>query len=597
MLTRLTVRNFKRFGEVSIDLDSPVLFVGPNNSGKTTALQALALWDLGIRRWNEKRYGTETPAERPGVTVNRRDLLAVPTQNAKQLWRNLRVRNVRREDGRQRTDNIRIEVVVEGESEGACWTAGLEFDYANEESLYCRPLRRKPDGAERMPVPDPAGSIRVAYLPPMSGLAANELRLEPGGVSVRLGEGRTAEVLRNLCFRISEEQPEEWRRLVSRIEQSFGARLDSPRHLAERGEISMSYEERGVRFDITASGRGLQQTTLLLAHLALNKGSVLVLDEPDAHLEILRQRRLYDLLVRTADESGSQIIAATHSEVLLGEAAGRDTIVAFVGRPHRIADQGSQLLKALRDIGYSDYETARKTGFVLYVEGTTDQAVLRALAERVGHPEAAAALEAAFVQPVGNQPTKALHHFHGLREALPQLRAGALFDRLPQELPEMGDMAAWTWKRREIENYLCSEGTLLAWADAGKPKGGGPPNLFAQGGGERRRRAMVEAIRRVRSAARILRPGLDPASSDAKASDDWLEPVFHEYFALLGEPNRMPKKRFHELAAHIPDADLDPEIREKLDLLADAATPPEKSMTGEEGEETAAMPKAVGLRA
>ena len=42
MLTRLTVRNFKRFEEVVIDLDSPVLFIGPNNSGKTTALQALA---------------------------------------------------------------------------------------------------------------------------------------------------------------------------------------------------------------------------------------------------------------------------------------------------------------------------------------------------------------------------------------------------------------------------------------------------------------------------------------------------------------------------------------------------------------------------
>jgi hypothetical protein len=34
----------------------------------------------------------------------------------------------------------------------------------------------------------------------MSGLAANETRLDPGAISVRLGEGRTAEVLRNLCY-------------------------------------------------------------------------------------------------------------------------------------------------------------------------------------------------------------------------------------------------------------------------------------------------------------------------------------------------------------------------------------------------------------
>ena len=57
MLTRLTVRNFKRFGEVEVELGNPVVFIGPNNSGKTSAMQALALWDVGVKRWNEKRAG------------------------------------------------------------------------------------------------------------------------------------------------------------------------------------------------------------------------------------------------------------------------------------------------------------------------------------------------------------------------------------------------------------------------------------------------------------------------------------------------------------------------------------------------------------
>ena len=73
MLTKLVIRNFKRFGEVEIDLGSPVVFIGPNNSGKTSAMQALALWDVGLKRWNEKRAGKSTPEKRPGVTVNRRD--------------------------------------------------------------------------------------------------------------------------------------------------------------------------------------------------------------------------------------------------------------------------------------------------------------------------------------------------------------------------------------------------------------------------------------------------------------------------------------------------------------------------------------------
>ena len=82
MLTKLVVRNFKRFGEVEIDLGNPVVFIGPNNSGKTSAMQALALWDVGLRRWNEKRAGKSTPEKRPGVTVNRRDLAAIPVPDA-----------------------------------------------------------------------------------------------------------------------------------------------------------------------------------------------------------------------------------------------------------------------------------------------------------------------------------------------------------------------------------------------------------------------------------------------------------------------------------------------------------------------------------
>ena len=54
MLTKLTVRNFKRFGRVEIELGNPMVFIGPNNSGKTTALQALAFWDIGLKRWNER---------------------------------------------------------------------------------------------------------------------------------------------------------------------------------------------------------------------------------------------------------------------------------------------------------------------------------------------------------------------------------------------------------------------------------------------------------------------------------------------------------------------------------------------------------------
>ena len=146
-----------------------------------------------------------------------------------------------------------------------------------------------------------------------------------------------------------------------------------------------------------------------------NPGAVLLLDEPDAHLEMLRQRQIYQLLTTVGHESRSQVIAASHSEVLLNEAADRDLVVAFVGRPHPIDDRRSQVLKALREIGFEQYYQAEQTGWVLCLEGSTDLSILQAFAHSLGHDSASAVLERPFVRYVGNQPRAVRQHYHGIR--------------------------------------------------------------------------------------------------------------------------------------------------------------------------------------
>ena len=54
MLTKLKIQNFKGLDDVEIELGNPVVFIGPNNSGKTTALQALSLWNMSVRRFSEQ---------------------------------------------------------------------------------------------------------------------------------------------------------------------------------------------------------------------------------------------------------------------------------------------------------------------------------------------------------------------------------------------------------------------------------------------------------------------------------------------------------------------------------------------------------------
>ena len=325
----------------------------------------------------------------------------------------------------------------------------------------------------------------------------------------------------------------------------------------------MGYREKsGVELDLSSAGRGLQQTLILLAYLYANPNTAVLLDEPDAHLEILRQRQIYRVINDVARSRNGQIIAASHSEVVLEEAADKDQVVAFLGRPHTINNQGSQLKKALNNIGFDHYYLAEERGWILYLEGSTDLDILRAFAQRLGHP-VTKALDAPFVHYVGeNRPQPAREHFHGLREARQNLVGFALFDRIGNPLATEGGLTEKSWTKREIENYLCREDVLQAWA-----KGNGPSDLIEAMEAPHRVDTMREAIAEIANALEITGKG-SPWSDDIKASDDVLIPLMRNYARKLGLPVQTENKaRFHELVAFMAFESVDPEIVSVLDAI------------------------------
>jgi ABC-type transport system involved in cytochrome c biogenesis ATPase subunit len=579
MLTKLVIRNFKRFEDVEIPLGNPVVFVGPNNSGKTTALQALALWDLGLRRWREKR-GSVSPEKRPGVTINRRDLLMVPSPNVNHLWRQLHVRNVQRIAGIQATKNILIDILVSGNTGGTNWECGLEFDLSTSEAFFCRPLRIE-EGKQprRMNIPDEVAGIQIAFLPPMSGLASNETRLDMGAINVRLGEGRTAEVLRNLCYALCQREwhakeegdaDDGWTRLSADMLELFKVNLDQPEYIPERGEVQMTYrDENGIRLDLSSSGRGLQQTLLLLAYLALHPGAVLLLDEPDAHLEILRQREIYWKLREAARASGSQIIIASHSEEILNQAASLDenSVVAFLGKPHIMpGSRKRQVKSALNAIRFDEYYQAEQSGWVLYLEDHTDLSILRAFAARFGHP-AEASLRTAFLYPIGNHPNKGREHFHNLREAKQDLVGFLLVDRDAHGLRSGDGLEEQQWVRREIENYICQPDTLVAFARAvGESKSGGPLLDYVVPAAEAMQGALQDRI-----APAALRDPADPWWNTVKASDELLDLVIPEFYRRMGWYMETRKADYYRLVPHVPENLVADEIKVVLDRIEEVA--------------------------
>lgn len=576
MISKLSIKNFKRFETVALDLSETVVFVGPNNSGKTTALQALSLWELGLRKWFERK-GTQSSAAsiRQGVVLNRRDLWAIPAPTGKMIWRDLEVRSSSKLNGQSQTKNILIEIDVEGISNGEPWHCGLEFDFANEESLYVRPMRLDDNGDKRLTPPQIALGTKIAFLPPMSGLAAEEFYKQDGEVNSLIGQGQTAQVLRNICWKVAYPNGTEaispaWTKIVTLIETLFGVHLNSPIYFAERAELRLDYlfkPGNNGRLDISSAGRGLQQTLLLLAFLALNPGSVLLLDEPDAHLETILQREIYRTICDEAAQTGSQIIAASHSEVILNEAAQRGSVVAFIGQPHTLNDRGSQLAKALSSIGWEQYYLAEQKGWILYLEGATDLAMLIAFAEKLDKPDCARALQTCFVQYLGtNIPVDARNHFHGLREAKPDLLGFLLLDRIDKPLMENQPLVERMWLKRELESYFVNPKVLLNWISHMPSY-----DLFYLAESDRIQNAMSESISEIEAAQRTLgKP--DAWGSDVKVSDNILTPILRLVSDKTGNPILLSKNSYWKLVEYIDRTDVDPEIERVLDeIMAIAA--------------------------
>lgn len=571
-ISRLSIKNFKKFDEIEFNFDSPVVLIGPNNSGKTSVLQAITLLEAGLKRISaEKKKGTV----RVGVSINRKDLISIPIPEAKLLWHNKNVRFIDRNNGKQFTKNITIEIRADGYIKDKPWQAYLEFDFANDESFYCRALRKDQDGKERHKINQEAFQLRVAYLQPMSGLAAQEDRLTPGSIDRKIGEGRTADVIRNICYQLlhperivgaapQQEIEKRWGEMNSILDAQFGIRVNEPVFNPDNGLLTMTYIENDVEYDLSSSGRGFQQTLLLLSFLYANPERIIIMDEPDAHLEVLRQREIYDLISDITRKLNSQLIVATHSEAVMDQAASKDKIIAILEKSAiHLNDQHKlkNAKKSLTDVGWSKYYLAKQKKHCLFLEGSTDLHCLKAFAKLIDHPSYQL-LSNAFIDYVeGNLPNEALKRFDTLRLAEPALKGLAIFDRLDRNVSSNLPLEIFQWQFREIENYFCKPDIFLRWAES-KSK-----DLFSQNYAEDMRRVVEDIFPKI-----YLNDPENEWWKNEKLSE-WAERIFQEFFKRSRQPVKMRKGDLHELINFMKPQEVNSDIILALDKIEKILAP------------------------
>ena len=551
MIRRVTIRNFKRFREQRFELADSVVLAGPNNAGKSTLLQAIATWKLALDRWVAQRTGSKA-VKRSGVAIPRADITAAPLREMNLLWENRKVSRPKDRSGAPRL----IEIVMEGRANGESWTCGIELQYANPELVYARPKDGKNlerEAIQNFP-PDAAKALDIVHVPPLSGIERDEPRRERGMQDLLVGQGRPGEILRNLLLEIAKgARPEDWQALAEHVRNLFQIELLKPAYAPAQPYILCEYREpsRTRPLDLSNAGSGTLQVLLLLAFLYARPATVILLDEPDAHQHVILQRQVYDLIRKVARGRGGQVIIATHSEVILDSTAPERVLGFFGEAPRALASEveRDQVREALKRVTTTHLLLGEEVGVVLYVEGETDEKILNEWVRILHHP-ARKFFKRAFVYWLGGRSLReAKAHFLAMRAAFPGMRGVCLLDGdnrdEPDEETTKAGLAVLRWHRYEIENYLLQPEAIARFVDF--------PLMESE---------IHKAFwKQVPQGTDLF--GNHVSLVRVKASNEFLIPLLEH----VGQS--IPKRDLFLLAAAMQAEEVHPEIREKLDRIAE----------------------------
>lgn len=178
MISSVMIRRFKRFEELSFDLNGRhVVLAGPNNMGKTTILQAVAAWTLSFKKWKERNDFRKHGGYYAKVPIARQAFSAVPLRRYDLMWAN-----------RDYHGNIEIEI---RSTNG--WSIAMELIADSTEQIFVRPVRSVDPDVLR------SAELQSVFVPAMTGLSKEEpLYANPETVADLLGQAKPGDVLRNL---------------------------------------------------------------------------------------------------------------------------------------------------------------------------------------------------------------------------------------------------------------------------------------------------------------------------------------------------------------------------------------------------------------
>lgn len=371
MIRRFTIEGFKRFErETKIDLDAVTLLVGANNSGKSTILEALTLFQYCVET-TRRANGKEPHKKQLNLSsrsVSPDEFGVLPVAEPTDLWPN----------GRTKIGPRQQTIELQGEYDnGAIISFSLKLSY-NRFSITPRSSG------------DIATAIRqrdIRLIPIFSGLLPREEYLTPPARQERMRLQRHGETIRNLLWDLREHHEARWNKLIDLLRDLFPESALQINFAVEFDRfLSATYRDRALtrELDVMVTGSGFHQALQILASVLAPGARTLLLDEPDAHLHARLQTQLMTVLERLSREEQAQFILATHSPQLLAAAPAGAVKVCMDGAvvPFNVEPTQFRLLEDLGAVDRMEIVPLLTNRAIVFVENRSDQKLLERFARR-----------------------------------------------------------------------------------------------------------------------------------------------------------------------------------------------------------------------
>ncbi|MBF0293017.1 MAG: AAA family ATPase, partial [Nitrospinae bacterium] len=460
---------------------------------------------------------------------------------------------------------IGIRVEWQSESSGS-GSFGVDLRYHSPQTIYAIP----DGGWPKFRACEKRGDLPViAYVPPFSGLEPTEKWLDSAPIRQQVGKGQPGSVLRNLLLKVcpspprgqdgriakGHKQPADWQELAGIIERWFSVKIREPKYdSAKDVYITVEYRQDSKDYDIIAGGSGFHQTLTLLAFLYGYQPTTILLDEPDAHMHVNLQREILDYFKRKSSERNTQFLIATHAEEFARGVDASQIISLLSQEPKRIQST-PEVIQAMAEVSNEDVTRLMTSPYILYVEGESDERILRAWAKQC---DAQAAMDKVCFKTMGGGDKKGMQdwankHFAALQQIIPGVAKLMLFDYDDSKSafhPKPGNLGLAEWKRKNIENYLL---VPSAWERAAmKQTKHDEGDLFAQ--------AVLRTIREFFAGENLTLP----------RGKTWRNVTANVFSAVDGKRILFENddSLFHQLRKNSPSVKLIPE-QVALNMLAD----------------------------